>query len=254
MNRPQNEPTRILKKKLRVGEEPYESVPNRMSVSTRQSVSKQVTTPEDSYDSLSDIPENNPVLMREDAWIAQPVTAIEQRLQPDPYPAVSSYILSVNRKKELNNELSVYHVGQRYVEEGRAFGLYLTSPPCNVELFPPKFEEDIKTGRCRVCLTPLPVSEDPMEFVRFIDHLEQLGERLRAHIEKNGESTMNWRLPFKEADGQLVGLYCSVRDAQAVAAIKTDCNNMRLTVKVTCVWIRADACGLSLEVTHAFNT
>ena len=78
MNRPQNEPTRILKKKLRVGEEPYESVPNRMSMSNRQSVSKQVTTPEDSYDSLSDIPENNPVLTREDAWVAQPVTAIEQ--------------------------------------------------------------------------------------------------------------------------------------------------------------------------------
>ena len=45
------------------------------------------------------------------------------------------------------HELSVYHVGQRYVPEGRAFGLYLTSPPCNVELFPPKYEEDVKSGR-----------------------------------------------------------------------------------------------------------
>ena len=84
MNRPQNEPTRILKKKLRVGEDPYESVSNRISVS------KQTITPENSYDSLSDIPENNPVLMREDGWIAQPVTAIEQRHKPDPYPVVSS--------------------------------------------------------------------------------------------------------------------------------------------------------------------
>ena len=114
--------------------------------------------------------------MREDGWIAQPVTAIEQRHEFDPYPAVSSYILAVNRKKLLNNELSVYHVGQRYVAGGRAFGLYLTSPPCNVELFPPKFEEDVKSGRSRVCLSPLPVNEDPMEFVWFIDHLEQLGK------------------------------------------------------------------------------
>ena len=30
------------------------------------------------YDSLSGIPENNPVLMREDGWIAQPATSIKQ--------------------------------------------------------------------------------------------------------------------------------------------------------------------------------
>ena len=124
--------------------------------------------------------------MKEEGCIAQPVTSLAQRHEDDPYPAVSSFILAIIRNKQLNNELSVYPVGQRYVSEGRAFGPYLTSTACNVELFLPKFKEDIKNNRCRVCRSPITVTEDPMDFTRFIDHLEQLREQLLSRIEQNG--------------------------------------------------------------------
>ena len=91
---------------------------------------------------LSDMPENNPVLRRR---MDRSTCDIGRSMPQNPYPAVSSYILAINRKKQLNNELSVYHIGQRYISEGRAFGLYLTSTECNVKSFHPSSKKISRT-------------------------------------------------------------------------------------------------------------
>ena len=210
-----------------------------------------------------DMPEENPVLERQSAWVAERSVTSPTDLASmlaegcsnsmDLYPTADSYAFNISPKKPIDQNLYVYHVGIRLAERGKPWGFYLTTPVCSIQLLDSLYDDRSKGVR-RVCMQPdfsLGLNTD---FGNFMNHLEDVENRLKSIVYSSGENVDNWRSPIKQEDGHAVGLYAKCRNAFAIRTIEENSASLRLTIKLSCVYFAKENCGLSFEVTHAFSS
>ena len=92
------------------------------------------------------------------------------------------------------------------------------------------------------------------EFGAFMNHLEDVENRLKSIVYSAGENVDNWRSPIKMEDGHSAGLYAKCHNAFALRTIEENSSSSRLTIKMSCVYFSKDHCCVSYEVTHAFSS
>ena len=152
----------------------------------------------------------------------------------------------------------MYHVGVRLFETGKPWGFYITTPNASVRILETSIESDREKGISRLCISP-PTSgvgntSHPLEFLNFLQHIDDIAEKLKALLETKGEDVSRFKVPLKYEDGTISGLYVKVRNPTITALISNTVGPVRLSLKLTCVYVTPDSCGLSFEASHAFKS
>ena len=246
--------TAILKRTLHVDEQP-----------TRKKSPSPPTTP--------------PKLERANAWYTEPKTKPMSFTTPphlssptdlasrlalgvsesfNNYPDVSTYYFALNNKKTINRELAVYHVGVRLFETGKPWSFYITTPKTSVRILETTIESDRVKGVARLLISPpdagVGVSCNPMEFINFLQHIDEIADKLKNLLQSKGEDVSNFKVPMKYEDGTITGLFVKVRNPTITALISNTIGPVRLSLKLTCLYVSATGCGLSFEASHAFES
>ena len=152
------------------------------------------------------MPAENPKLQRESRWVPERTVNSPTELATilaqgcssslDLYPSADSYDFNLSPKKQVDQHLYVYHVGVRLAQRGKPWGFYLTSPICSVQTFESLYDDKSKGVR-RVCMRPNFSTGQNEEFGAFMNHLEDVENRLKNIVYNAGENVDNWRSPIK---------------------------------------------------------
>ena len=175
------------------------------------------------------------------------------------YPLISSYNFVVQSQRLINPNLSVYFIGINTGPNTRAWSLTLQSPPCFVKFIASHYEGEGE--KCRALLTPQPLDGNnvvvfPMDFMAFIDHVDQVSDRLEQIMrEQYGLDTSNWSSPMKKTEeGIFAGMFAKVKSPIARRSIENNPNRVRCSLRLTCVYHTPERSGLSFELTGAYNS
>ena len=84
--------------------------------------------------------------------------------------------------------------------------------------------------------------------------MDDIAEKLKALLETKGEDVSRFKVPLKYEDGTISGLYVKVSNPTITALISNTVGPVRLSLKLTCVYVTPDSCGLSFEASHAFES
>ena len=90
------------------------------------------------------------------------------------------------------------------------------------------------------------------EFGAFMNHLEDVKNRLKNIMYNAGENVDNWHSQIKMEDGYSEGLYAKCRNTFTLRTIEENSASLRLTTMMSCVYFAKEHCVVSYEVTHAF--
>ena len=90
--------------------------------------------------------------------------------------------------------------------------------------------------------------------MKFLNQIELVSERLKGMLADMGEDVEKWKLPMREDNGVITGLYAKVHNANAYAVINENGSSLRCSIKLTCAFFSKDSCGISFELTHAFHS
>ena len=93
-----------------------------------------------------------------------------------------------------------------------------------------------------------------MEFINFLQHIDEIADKLKNLLQLKGEDVTNFKLPMKYEDGTITGLFVKVRNPTITALISNTIGPVRLSLKLTCLYVSTTACGLSFEASHAFES
>ena len=224
-------------------------------------------------------PSTPPRLERANAWYAEPradptcfttprnitsPTDLASRLAVgvsesfNNYPDVSTYFFVLNNKKVIHRDLSVYHVGVRLFESGKPWTFYITTPQTSVRILETTIESDREKGISRLLISPPNVgvgsSCNPLEFITFLQHVDEIAETLKYLLSQKGEDVTTFKVPMKYEDGTISGLYVKVRNPTITSLITNTVGPIRLSLKLTCLYVSSTSCGLSFEASHAFES
>ena len=169
------------------------------------------------------------------------------------YPDPESYDFQITKSKRVDNDMQVYFVGIRHGFGGRAWNLSVQSPPCSISFTPSKYNKE--HPECRVFIAPKApdghFTAYPSEYLAFIDHIECVAQRLKREMEAQGLDTTHWKLPMKFNDGICQGVYAKVKMDPVRRILKGRSNNVRCTLKLTCIFFSMENSGLSFEIINA---
>ena len=119
-------------------------------------------------------------------------------------------------------------------------------------------EIDCVKGISRWLISPLDVGVDacsnPLEFINFLQHIDVIAEKLKNLLESKGEDVTNFKVPVKYEDGTISGLYAKLRNPIIAALITNTVGPVCLSLKLSCLYVCPNSCGLSFEASHAFES
>ena len=169
------------------------------------------------------------------------------------YPDPESYDFQITKSKKVENDMQVFFVGIRHGYGGRAWNFTVQSPPSSIRFTQLKIMNEHPESRVFIA----PKAPDgfftpyPSEYLAFIDHIEHVAIRLKREMEELGMDTTHWKLPMKFTDGICQGIYAKVKSDPVRRILKGRANNVKCTLKLTCVFFSRENSGLSFEIIHA---
>ena len=169
------------------------------------------------------------------------------------YPDPESYDIQITKSKKVDPNMQVFFAGIRHGYGNRAWNLTVQSPLSSISFTHSKYPGEHPESRVFIA----PKAPDgyftsyPSEYLAFLDHVEQLSVRLKREMEELGMDTTNWKLPMKFADGICQGIYAKVKMDPVRRILKGRANNVRCTLKLTCIYFSKENSGLSFEIIHA---
>lgn len=195
-------------------------------------------------------PPTLPVLQHSPAW-CDPVRPLD--ILGGQYPDPISMDFAITRTKRVNRGVDVYFVGIRHGFQSRPWNYTIQSPPCSIQFVYTKFQT---MDQSRILLSPCVLDGSftsyPAEFMAFVDHVENLSERLKSEMNGIKADTSNWKHPFKYSDGICLGIYAKVKNHNLKEQIKTSNNRVKCTLKLSCVYISSESAGMTFELTSAY--
>lgn len=191
-----------------------------------------------------------PTLQRESAWVA----SVSPEIHGATYPLVNSYNFVMQPLKLVNPNLDIIPIGLNHGHGGRTWAFTITSPPCTATFIQSKYDGTQARARLSPNAPDGHSVEYPAQFIAFIDHLDQISNRLKEMLEKEQYVTDKWNSPFIEEDGNLQGVYVKVKNPTVRNIISQGGVNLKCTIKLTCIYFTKERCGLSFELVAAYNS
>ena len=143
-------------------------------------------------------------------------------------------------------------------ETGKPWTFYITSLKSSVRILETTIEADRVTGISRLLISPTDVgvgsSCNPLEFINFLQYIDEIADKLKNLLKSKVEDVTNFKLPMRYEDCTISGLYVKVRNPTITAHITNTIDPVRLSLKLTCLYVSSTPCGLSFEVSHAFES
>ena len=90
------------------------------------------------------------------------------------------------------------------------------------------------------------------DFDNFMNHLEDVENRMKNILYSSGENVDNWCSLIKQEAGHAVGLYAKCSNVFALKTIEENRASLRLTIKLRSVYFARERCGVGFKVTHVF--
>ena len=191
-----------------------------------------------------------PELQRESAWVA----SVSPEIHGATYPLVNAYNFVTQPLKMVSANLDIVPIGLNHGQGGRSWAFTITSPPCTATFIQSKYDGPHSRARLSPNAPDGTNVEYPAQFIAFIDHLDQISNRLKTMLEKEQYSVENWNTPFIEEDGNLQGVYVKVKNPCVRNLINQGGINLKCTIKLTCAYFTRDRCGLSFELVAAYTS
>jgi len=171
------------------------------------------------------------------------------------YPDPIAMDFTITKTKRVNKDMDVYFIGIRHGFQARPWNYTIQSPPASAQFVTSKYQSIDYT---RILISPSVLdgsfSAYPAEFMAFVDHVERLSDRLKSEMEKINANNEKWKLelPMKYSDNICIGLYAKVKNNAVREQIRINPNRLKCSLKLTCVYIGAEASGLTFELTQAY--
>jgi hypothetical protein len=191
-----------------------------------------------------------PTLQREKAWVA----SVSTEIYGATYPLVTGYNFVMQPYKTINPNLDIVPIGIQHGQGGRTWAFTITSPPCTATFIQSKYDGAHSRARLAPNAPDGINVEYPAQFIEFIDHLDQICNRLKDMLEKDKYTVDTWSSPFIEEDGNLQGVYVKVKNPTVRSLLTQNGVNLKCTIKLTCAYFTRDRCGLSFELVAAYNS